>query len=140
MGKVMKITVPGKPIAKKRPRFVRRGKGVITFNPQETEEGKWLLLAQGQIDEKIIGPVKMICRFVFERPKSHFGTGKNSGVLKASAPQYHIQKPDVDNLQKFVKDCLNGVAYRDDSQIVSVVALKEWGDEAVTEIEMEVIQ
>jgi Holliday junction resolvase RusA-like endonuclease len=31
------ITIPGKPIAKKRPRFARRGKFVTTYNDQQTE-------------------------------------------------------------------------------------------------------
>ena len=132
----MIIAIPGKPIAKKRPRFVRRGEHVITYNPQETEEGKWLLMAKGQITETMTGAILMSCLFSFNRPKSHFGSGKNAGKLKSSAPVYHTQKPDIDNLQKFVKDCLNGVAYRDDSQIVEVHAVKVWGEQAKTEIRL----
>ena len=33
-------------------------------------------------------------------------------------------KPDVDNVAKSVLDALNGVAYRDDSQVVSLSVLK----------------
>ena len=122
----MLIIIPGRPIAKKRPRFVRRGEHVITYNPQETEEGRWLLMAKGQITETMTGPVNMNCKFFFARPKSHFGTGKNQDKLKPSAPAFHTQKPDIDNLQKFVKDCLNGIAYKDDCQIIYVEASKMW--------------
>jgi len=135
----MRIIISGCPIAKKRPRFVRRGNGVITYNPQETEEGKWLLMAKGQVDRVLQGPVRMECYFIFERPKSHFGTGRNSGEIKASAPEHHIQKPDIDNLVKFVKDCLNGVAYRDDCQIIRSLSEKMWGSEQRTVVEVEEI-
>uniref|UniRef100_A0A6M3LIP7 Putative endodeoxyribonuclease n=1 Tax=viral metagenome TaxID=1070528 RepID=A0A6M3LIP7_9ZZZZ len=125
----MKIIIPGKPIAKARPRFVRRGKHVITFNPQETEEGKWLLSARGQIPKPIEGPIEMFCEFVFDRPKSHFGTEKNSDKLKPSAPYFHTNKIDVDNLLKFCNDCLNGEAYKDDCQIVELTGIKRWANE-----------
>ena len=133
----MIIAIPGKPISKARPKFVRRGKGVITFNPQVTEEGKWLLMAKGQVTETMEGAVRMSCEFAFERPKSHFGTGRNAAQLKNSAPIYHTQKPDIDNLVKFVNDCLNEVAYRDDSQIVMIHADKIWDSPARTEIWLE---
>lgn len=125
----MKIVIKGKPISKARPRFVRRGKYVAVFNPQKTEEGRWLWEALQQIDGVMIeGPIAMQCEFVFDRPKSHFGTGRNSGKLKPSAPAFHVQIPDADNCLKFVKDCLNRQAYKDDCQVVHVVADKRWAD------------
>jgi len=133
----MKITIPGKPIAKKRPRFARRGKFVMTYNDQETEEGRFLLEVKQQWKEKPIeGNITLRVAFIMPRPKSHYGTGKNSGAPKPSAPTYHTQKPDLDNLVKFVKDCLNGVCWRDDSQVVSLIASKSWGPEGLTEISL----
>ena len=35
-------------------------------------------------------------------------------------------KPDLDNLVKFVKDALQGIIYKDDQQVVKVVATKSW--------------
>ena len=138
-GEEVKITIPGKPIAKARPRFVRMGKFVKTYNSQETEEGKWLHGVKDQVEEKIEGPIAMVCRFVFPRPKSHFGTGRNSDKLKPSAPVDHIQKPDCDNLVKFACDCLNELAYNDDCQIVQKMAVKRWarpGEDPHTFIEI----
>jgi len=129
------IVIPGNPIAKKRPRFVRRGKFVQTYNPQETEEGKWLSQVMGQIHHDVLmGSVIMVFRFTFERPKCHYGTGKNAGKLKGSAPIWHTNKPDLDNCVKFVKDCLNGLAYHDDSQVWKIEAYKLWGEHGETEV------
>ena len=56
--------------------------------------------------------------FIMDRPKSHYGTGRNEGKIKKSAPIYHISKPDTDNLEKFYKDCMNKIVYLDDSQFI----------------------
>lgn len=123
----MIITIPGNPIAQKRPRFARRGKFVTTYSEQETEAGKFFLIAREQVKEKLSGPLKVLIFFNFARPKSHYGTGKNQGKLKDGAPVYYSGK-DIDNLCKFVLDCLNGLAWDDDSQIVDIGAIKSYGD------------
>jgi len=135
-----KITVQGVPIAKKRPKFARRGKFVTTYNEQETEEGKFLLLALKQIPKKpIIDPMRIVMYFCFPRPQGHYGTGKNVGRLKASAPYHHTVKPDIDNCIKFVLDCLNEQLFKDDKQIVDIAAKKRYSDDPRTEILWEVL-
>ena len=37
-------------------------------------------------------------------------------------------KPDADNIAKIICDGLNGIAYKDDKQIVSLTVLKVWTD------------
>ena len=124
------LIIPGAPIAKKRPRFVRRGKFVGTYNPQETEEGKWLWLAQGQIAERIDeGPIEIIMIFTMQIPAS-VSEKKRLSLMY----QPHVKKPDIDNLQKFSLDCLNGVLFRDDSQIHKITAVKRYGIDPGTEI------
>ena len=125
----MKITIPGVPIAKARPRFVRVGKFVRTYDIQETEAGKWLLFAKNHITGMLTGPVRLKCEFIFPRPKGHYGTGRNSGKLKPSAPAEHTKKPDVSNLIKFPEDILNGIAWHDDSQIIRIEAKKRYVEE-----------
>ena len=73
-----------------------------------------------------IGPVSMLLRFEFPRPKSHLGTGRNAGALRAGAPWFHMQTPDIDKLQRAVLDALTGVVWRDDSQVFRVTATKAW--------------
>ena len=123
----MRIVIPGNPIAKMRPRFARKGKSRMVYNAQETEEGRFLFEVQKQWGQQRIreGALKVICTFYMLRPKSHYGTGKNSGKLKPSAPEYPLGKRnDIDNLLKFTLDCLNGVAWKDDCQIIILEAWK----------------
>ena len=36
----------------------------------------------------------------------------------------YLNSPDIDNLAKFVLDSLNGIAYKDDCQVVKLVVYK----------------
>ena len=130
----MDIIIPGKPIAKKRARFSRRGKYVVTYNDQRKEEEGWILLAKSQITDFFKDIVWVTLIFYMPRPKSHYGTGEKSARLKANAPIYHTKKPDVDNLVKFCLDCLNGLAWQDDSQISEMRVRKIYSEEPRTEI------
>lgn len=56
--------------------------------------------------------------FLFVRPKS---------VKPQKRPNMTV-KPDLDKLLRAVMDALTGVAYKDDSQVVSVTAVKRYGD------------
>lgn len=117
------LKIPGVPIAKKRPRFARRGKFVTTYNPQESEEGKFMCLMQNQANghHPIPAgvPVEVVIYFIMPYPASM------SKKKRLSAA--HTKKPDVDNLLKFFKDCANGILWHDDSQVIHVDACKLYG-------------
>lgn len=57
------------------------------------------------------GPVYMSLVFVFPRPKNMIWKTKPMPRVP------HAGKPDRDNLMKSLQDALNGLAFRDDSQI-----------------------
>lgn len=80
------------------------------------------------------GPVAASYRFFYARPKSHYGTGRNAGIVKESAPERHTQKPDIDNLIKTTKDSLKGIVWRDDSQVAEIDAVKFWAEKNSVEI------
>ena len=146
-----KIVIPGEPIAKERPRFASRDRNgkplpfVRTYNIQENEEAdfKWAViqyLTKNRTGLFIIkGPVSVTCSFYMKRPKSHYGTGKNNGKLKQSAPYYHTKKKDIDNFEKFVFDCLNDLCWKDDSQIAESHAQKVYSENPRTEIQIRVL-
>lgn len=63
------------------------------------------------------GPLSLDLLFIFPRPKNHYGTGRNSTVLKKLAPDYHTIKPDLTKLIRAVEDALTGIIWRDDALI-----------------------
>ena len=117
----------GEPCAQKRHRHVSRGKFVSTYDPSSKDKKEFLKKAIVYApDTPPVDAISIDVTFIFSRPKSHYRTGKNSGVLKSSAPNKHTKKPDIDNLIKFLLDSLNGVFFKDDSQVVSIRANKEY--------------
>ena len=75
----------------------------------------------------IQGEIMLCTFFQFARPKSHYRTGKNSHLLRDSAPKYHTQKPDVTKLVRGVEDALSKIIYHDDCLIVKQINEKGWG-------------
>lgn len=129
------IEIPGKPIGKARPRFVRRGSFVGTYNPQETEEGRFLFEVQKQWRRPPLeGPLKV--QFAFEMPIPKSTPKKKFAAIMEDKVQ-HTKKPDISNLIKFVEDCLNGVVWRDDSQIFCLTAIKFYFEKPKTSITIE---
>lgn len=85
--------IPGEPVAKGRPRFY----GYRAVTPQHTRDAEELVRNQFHMfyphAEPLDGDVLMILMFY----KGRHG------------------KPDLDNLEKLVKDALNGLAYVDET-------------------------
>lgn len=80
---------------------------------------------QAHHDDPILGPAYVTLRFSFRRPKSHYGTGRNAGVVKLSSAAEHITKPDIDKLTRAVLDALTiaGI-WRDDAQVCDLTVKK----------------
>ena len=81
-------------------------------------------------DWDINAAVSLRCEFVFPRPLSHYGTGKNAGKLKDSAPVHYTKTPDLDKTVRGVADSVSDAVARvllhNDSQIVSIYATKRY--------------
>ena len=118
MGKIT-LTVYGTPQALKRHRHRSVGKFVQTYDPSSQDKENFLQKAvlDNKPDRPMEGAIELNAIFYMPRPKGHFGSGRNEGKLKSSAPNYHTKKPDLDNMLKFIKDALNGIYWKDDSQI-----------------------
>lgn len=84
--------------------------------------------------ELLDGPLEVRLIFHVARPKGHYGTGKNAGKVKGSAPEFPAVKPDVDKLSRAVLDALSGVVYRDDAQIFRKAVAKLYGTPERVEI------
>lgn len=119
--------VHGNPVAQGRPRFFRRGSFVGCYDPSKSKSWKDTIVWQA-IENKVPlldGALDMRLVFSLKRPKS-----LPKKVI------HHVKKPDLDNLTKAVKDALKGIAYKDDSQIISCMALKRYGEPLGVQIQI----
>jgi Holliday junction resolvase RusA-like endonuclease len=119
------IYIAGLPIAKLRPRKAPWGN---IYDPNKQTQEASLQKARLTGDrETYDGPLFIVFDFVFPRPKSHYGSGKNANTLKASAPEHcNSVAKDIDNLAKFYCDAFNCIHYLDDRQVVKLEAIKRW--------------
>lgn len=95
-----------------------KGKPVF-YDPPEVKAARDKLI--GNLAVKIPrgfrleGPVRLITKWCFPLCSDH----KNG--------EYRTSKPDTDNLQKLLKDCMTVVGYwKDDAQVASEVVEKFW--------------
>jgi Holliday junction resolvase RusA-like endonuclease len=116
------FTIPGRPYAKKRPRFSR--KNGRAFDPKENGqyESTVASIALPHFPQPITGPVKLTINVIFATAASW---SKKKTAATIHTP--HLQKPDVDNLAKAIADSLNRIAWCDDSQIYELSVCKFWG-------------
>jgi len=120
------IVIQGAPQGKGRPRF---GMGRV-YTPVETrnyETGVALLARAEMRGRKLFdGPLHIDLRAVFAIPKTWSREKRAQAIRGEIRPTV---KPDADNIIKIIKDGLNGIAYRDDAQVVSINASKVYGSE-----------
>lgn len=64
------------------------------------------------------GPLVVRMVFSFCRPVGHYGSGRNAGVVKQSAPARPAVYPDLSKLVRSTEDALTGTIWRDDSRVV----------------------
>ena len=49
------------------------------------------------------GPLLVKVTFYMKRPRGHYGTGRNAGILNPSAPAYCTKRPDTTKLWRSTK-------------------------------------
>lgn len=113
---IMEFTVHGDPKPQPRPRAFSRNSMVRVYDPSTAEGWKSLIAAtidkDFDIDQPIEGPVRLDLDFYMRRPAS---------MMRKKDPEEpirHTKKPDRDNLEKAVMDCMTQLSvWRDDSQV-----------------------
>ena len=77
----------------------------------------------------LTGPVAVELVFFLPRPKGHYGSGKNVGRVRPTAPAFPATKADLDKSTRATVDALSTAGvFRDDSQVVRLLALKHYAD------------
>jgi Holliday junction resolvase RusA-like endonuclease len=129
----MKFKIPGNPIPLQRARVFKN----TFYDPQLTAKKNYADEVLSQLSEKekarlpITNPIHISVSFIFGMPKSW--SKKKRNELEMSP---HTAKKDLDNLIKWVGDALNGIIWEDDSIIWSIEAVKVWGIEGKTILEI----
>jgi len=127
---MINLWYPVRPLPAPRPRVTKKG----TYNPPiYTDWKKGLsLLAKTKIKKPLENELFVKIEFFYEIPKSW------SKAKKENA-KWHKSKPDIDNLLKSCLDSLNGIAYKDDAQVVMIQARKQYASFTGVKIEIEEI-
>ena len=124
--------VPEEPKAKARPRVTRSG---IAFTPKNTVMYENLVRTSFQQSYPDHVPlnceIQAIITAYFSIPKSVSNKKRELMSFGLISP---TKKPDIDNIAKAILDSLNGIAYKDDSQIVSLLISKKYSDRPRVEI------
>lgn len=108
------------PVAKARPRFRRTPHGVSTYNTKETDDFEHLIamssVSQMRGKKRFEGAIGVTIVFELLRPKTY------------PKREYPTSRPDLDNYIKGVLDGMNEVVFRDDAQIIHLIASKIYAD------------
>jgi Holliday junction resolvase RusA-like endonuclease len=120
------ITIPGVPRGKGRPRFVRAtGR---TYTPEQTASYEGVIRHEASLEMRgeppMEGPLAIAVTAVVAMPKRF---GKKHRQAVEAGQLWPTTRPDADNYLKTACDALNGIVYRDDSQLVRMEAVKCYG-------------
>lgn len=135
----MKIgfNVAGKVQAKQRPRF----NGKFAYTPKETiAYENWVktcYLEKYKDKELMEKPLRVTIKAYFEIPKSTSKKRKQQMMDNEILP---MVKPDTDNIAKGVLDSLNGIAYKDDKQVVELIVNKFYSNTPYVSVMIEEIE
>lgn len=141
--KTVKFIVPGAPKGKARARTVRgRGGNSFSYTPEQTvlyenlikccyrQEANSMIFNDGQ-------PLKVTIIAYYPIVKS---TSKKKKQQMLDDLMFPTKKPDIDNIAKSILDALNKLAYRDDTQVVTLHMEKHYADEPRVEVGIEEIE
>lgn len=132
------ITIPGRPKTKGSMKCIgRRGKQAHTLIEDHKSSGPWRehvvgwLTKRGDVAAVPGQPLGAEVTFTLPRPKSHYGTGRNEHVVKASVTDYPTghNTGDVDKLARLILDALQDgprAVIPDDAAVVDLNARKRF--------------
>lgn len=125
---IIETNIPGTPFAKQRPRATKKGRFVTIYTPPETKsyekrvrdryyDQNGYRMLDGPLEAEIIGTFPVSDSISKKRKK-----------LMLEGKILHTKKPDCDNMAKIALDALNGIAYKDDAQIIKLIIEKKYGE------------
>lgn len=130
------LFVPGRPVPQgSKTAFVSKSTGRPIVVDKDVRLPQWrqkitsYALGKRNGGPTLAGPVGIKVIFVLDRPKSHYGTGRNANIVSKSAPTHPATMPDLDKLLRAVFDALTDAQIvLDDGQFVWVQTAKRYPD------------
>jgi Holliday junction resolvase RusA-like endonuclease len=120
---IFELVIPGKPVAKGRPRFTRQGH---VYTPKKTRSYEKLIADLARLKmrgRKMLEGALRAEVFIYVQLPNHWSKKVKSQKLY----QPVITKPDCDNYLK-VLDALNGIVFADDAQIAEAKVRKTYSE------------
>jgi Holliday junction resolvase RusA-like endonuclease len=137
MPEPIKFTVYGEPVAQGRPRLTTIAGRARAFDPRKSRDYKQLVaqVAQQHAPPALLtGPLILVLHVFRPIPKG-FNKRKRANALDETLRP--TTRPDLKNILAGVEDALEGVLYRNDSQIVGYGDTGKWyGDPPRVEVEL----
>jgi Holliday junction resolvase RusA-like endonuclease len=128
------VTIPGEMRGKGRPRFSRRGGFVKVHTDEKTASAEtWIkACAIDQVGMLLLsGPLRVQISVGVGVADSWSKKRKERALMQLDHP---TGKPDFDNVAKLICDALNGILWKDDSQIVACSFLKYYSARPAAEL------
>jgi Holliday junction resolvase RusA-like endonuclease len=125
----MTITFIGNPVPQPRPQVSFRNGHGFAWDPAHNKKEELKKQLYGQKTEVMEGALRMVLKAFMPIPKS-FSQKKQNGLNG----QYHISKPDLDNITKTYLDILEGICFKNDSQVCVMELVKAYSTNPRVEI------
>lgn len=129
----LRFRVSGIPVPQGSKRIGRRGARPVILDDNDKVLKRWradvataaqIRLMADPTWRPILGPVQLALAFGFTRPASHPKT-------RTTWPTGQNTTGDIDKLARAAMDALTGIAYRDDAQVITLHAAKDWCGQGV---------
>lgn len=133
------FTVYGEPVAQGRPRLATINGHARAYDPKKSRDYKDYvkLAAAAHAPAALLEGALCIAVKVFRPIPKSFSKKK---VAEAERGQIRpTSKPDADNYVKGIKDALNTVIWKDDSQIVDMHVTKWYSQRPRVEVEIKIV-
>lgn len=136
----LNFTVMGEPVAQGRPRFSSKARFTRPYDPAKSRKYKDYVrrVAQEYAPQEPLTGQLQVEIYVYKPSLKSFSKKKaEQAEQKILRP---ITKPDVDNYAKGIKDALNKIIWKDDSQVVDLRVQKFYSKNPRVEIRVKEIE
>lgn len=129
---IVRIVIDDTPTSWTPPRVMRRG---FSYNPKSKQKAA----ARAQVlhqyrSDPLKGPISVVILFHMPIPSS---ASKRIRKAMLDGEIKHTKKLDLDNMAKFLLDCIKGIVIEDDNQVFTLYAKKIYSDTPKTIAEIE---